>query len=240
MKLLLPILLFALMPPPLPALELASSTGLPAELTKLIQQFEKRRETELDPLLEKSRKSLQEAYLSDLESVTESAMSAGNLDAVTELKADRERIDAEKPLDPNQLPLSAELLELRKRFLPRIESQAEIESELIAAYKNKLDGPLNSLQISLVKQLRFDDAIAVRDFREGTGLETLLRGDDSTGKAAAFSVKPPTLAPAGRLRAFSDVSGGDNRPMDISPAEGFSSPGYPKILKQRQEHTFVC
>tara|TARA_R110002096_G_scaffold219289_6_gene407579 strand:+ start:633 stop:2027 length:1395 start_codon:yes stop_codon:yes gene_type:complete len=222
MKLFLTLLSLVLMTPFLSAQELNTLQEPPEELTRLISQLKQKQKTDTEEAFQSQRKFLKGAYLIDLEAAIKKTSATGNEETFAELNTEKTRIEADHPIKAEDYPIFTELIELRKSLRQVMESLQAEKDELNSNSKSKLDVPLNALQVSLVKQLRFDDAIAVRDFRKGDGMEELIRSGSAKEKLDAFSFIPANPPPGGRLRAYSNVTGENNLPMNIALAEPYS------------------
>lgn len=214
----------------------------PKELHELTTKFLETRKREVDEPFAVRQAQVDKNYLNALSQASQKAAAEGDLETVLELRKETERIGKGggfPGVTAYQRPKARELVKTYGDYLAQTESERANKVNALAA---QLDTGLRALLADLTKQGRVEDAIAVKTFREGTGLKSLISGGASKDADAAMATfftpseapaAPPATAPAptgpARLVIVPVKGGGARHPAAESIATA-----------DLQDLTYVC
>ncbi len=170
-----------------------------AELTQLLERTATYREKEIEAPFRADLDKLATGYLGGLERAIGKAADSGDLTAVNALRAEKTAVEAfqtqlgeAKDAVPNlaALPESApdSLKTLRDTWSKARQGHETKRNADLAKFEADVETSLRNLEAELTKQRRFDDAKAVKAYREGRSRNT---ESAATGSVPAASAKAP-------------------------------------------------
>ncbi len=183
---------------------------MPRELTELLGRFETRRKVEVQAPTANQTKTLHAKYLKALAEAEAKAIDGGDLDTVTDVRAEKARIHAGLPVDPTTPLKSAEGIRLQRAYSVQAAKIDANRKSLEAELGVDLSEALTELQTNLVRQGRIEDAVDVRDFRQGTAYTAFLGGvsakpappermEKAPAPKQAIAPEPERIAPVEEL-----------------------------------------
>ncbi len=183
----------------------APQTPLPPELTALQQQYDKLLVERVTGLYDADVAKLNAGYLAGLDRAAATAQSAGELDTVLALTAEKKRLEAKQPVSAtDDAGTPAALKNLRTIYrtsLAKLDEQRTANhTALLTPYATRLQ----QIEADLTKAGRIADAVAVKTYREGLG----------TNPAPTAPVTPAASTPMKETPAATPAANGKQPKTD--------------------------
>jgi len=183
---------------------------LPPELTTLQQQYDKLLVERVTGIYDADVAKLNTGYLAGLDRAAATAQSAGELDTVLALTAEKKRLEAKQPVPAtDDAGTPAALKNLRTIYrtsLAKLDEQRTANhTALLTPYATRLQ----QIEADLTKAGRIPDAVAVKTYREG--LETNPAPTAPVAPAASTPMKETPAPTASKTKEPSKNIKGDDR-----------------------------
>ena len=152
----------------------------PEELKVLLEKSASLRKEEIDLPISEQRESLSSKYMAALENAFSEVSQAGDLDAALEIKDEIGRIEEGEVLTKEYS--SPKLKSLVSIYIDQSSKVDRKEFELRQSFGKKLSDALVGLQSDLTRNARVEDAVLVKEFREGDGFLDAVSGGQSANR----------------------------------------------------------